>query len=145
MLKELQTLLHEEIPLTQSIGIDVTEYSDLALSLRAPLENNTNHKRTAFGGSLYSVAVLSGWSLLYMTLKQHQLSGHIVIHESNTRFLKPVDSDIIASCTFESKQQIDKFITMYQKKGKARIRLQSRIMCNNQEAVIFNGSYVVHN
>lgn len=144
MIKKLQEVLHSEIPLTKAIGIEVVEYTDLSLTLYAPLENNINHKCTAFGGSLYSVSVLSGWGLIYLLLKQHGLSGHIVIQESNTKFLKPVVSGITAKCLFESKEQYVRFIKMYKRKGIARIQLESRILCNTDANVIFKGSYVVH-
>lgn len=144
MYQQLQDVLHAEIPLTKEIGIQVIEHTDLALSLRAPLQNNINHKCTAFGGSLYSVSVLSGWGLLYLLIKQHDLTGHIVIQESHTKFIKPVNSDITANCAFESSHHYEKFLSMYKKKGIARIQLEATIMCNAENAVIFNGTYVVH-
>ncbi len=144
MIKILQDVLNTEIPLTRHIGISVVEYTDLSLTLSAPLENNINHKCTAFGGSIYSVSVLSGWGLIYLLLKQHNLSGHIVIQESTIKFIKPINSDITAKCSFLSIQQYEKFLNMYRRKGVARIRLTSKITCNSEDAVIFNGSYVVH-
>jgi len=144
MTNELQEILHSEIPLTKHIGIQVGEHTNLSLSLHAPLENNINHKCTAFGGSIYSVSVLSGWGLLYLLLKEHNLSGHIVIQESNTKFIKPVTTKITATCSFNSTDQCDKFINMYKRKGKSRISLASTIKCNNETAVIFKGTYVVH-
>ncbi len=144
MMKQLQNVLHSEIPLTKHIGLTVVDHTDLSLTLHAPLENNINHKCTAFGGSIYSVLVLSGWGLIYLLLKEHNLSGHIVIQESKTQFIKPVNSDITAKCAFLSTQQIDKFICMYKRKGIARIKLTSKIIVNDKDAVIFNGSYVVH-
>lgn len=144
MIKLLQDVLHTEIPLTKHMGLSVVESTELSLTLSAPLENNINHKSTAFGGSLYSVSVLSGWGLISLLLKKHDLSGHIVIQESNIKFIKPVNSDITAKCSFLSTQQCDKFITMYKRKGVARIKLRSKISCNGENAVIFNGRYVVH-
>jgi thioesterase domain-containing protein len=144
MTSELQKILHSEIPLTKAIGIEVSEYTGLSLTLKAPLATNINHKCTAFGGSLYSVAVLSGWGLIYLLLQQHELSGHIVIQESNTRFLKPVVSDITARCSFESTGQYERFIAMYKRKARARIQLESHIVCNAASNVIFKGGYVIH-
>jgi thioesterase domain-containing protein len=144
MTNELEKILHSEIPLTKAIGIEVSEYTGLSLTLKAPLETNINHKCTAFGGSLYSVAVLSGWGLIYLLLRQHDISGQIVIQESNTKFLKPVVSDIKAKCAFESTGQYERFIAMYKRKARARIQLESRIVCNTDCNVIFKGSYVVH-
>ncbi|WP_038247095.1 thioesterase domain-containing protein [Ghiorsea bivora] len=144
MIKQLQDVLHTEIPLTKHIGLSVVKHTELSLTLSAPLEKNINHKCTAFGGSIYSVSVLSGWGLIYLLLKQHNLSGHIVIQESNTKFSKPVNSDITATCSFISIRQCDKFINMYKRKGVARIKLVSKISCNSENAVTFNGTYVVH-
>lgn len=144
MISQLQEVLHTEIPLTKHIGISVIEQTDLSLTLTAPLKNNINHKCTAFGGSLYSVAVLSGWGLIYLLLKKNSLPGHIVIQESNTQFIKPVNSAITATCSFLSTNQCDKFLAMYKRKNRARIKLISTISCNNENAVTFTGTYVVH-
>ena len=144
MIKLLQDVLHTEIPLTQHIGISVVDYTDVSLTLSAPLENNINHKSTAFGGSLYSVSVLSGWGLIYLLLQQQHLTGHIVIQESHTRFIKPVNTDITATCSFTSTDHSGRFLKMYERKELARTKLTSEISCNNEIAVIFNGSYVVH-
>lgn len=144
MIELLQKVLNSEIPLTKSIGLKVKEHDELSLTLSAPLEKNINHKLTAFGGSIYSVSVLSGWGLIYLLLKQHNLSGHIVIQESNIKFIKPVTTDITAKCSFKSAEQSEKFLKAYKRKGKARIKLDVNILCNNESAVIFNGAYVVH-
>ena len=144
MIKILQDVLNSEIPLTKAIGVEVVEYTENGLTICAPLENNINHKCTAFGGSLYSVSVLTGWGLIYLLLKKYNLAGHIVIQESNTKFIKPVNSTITSKCSFNSNEHYDKFIKMYKRKGKARITLESHIVCNGETSVIFTGSYVVH-
>jgi len=144
MIKQLQEVLNSEIPLTNHIGIQVGKHTDLSLTLHAPLNNNINHKSTAFGGSIYSVSVLSGWGLIYLLLKQHDLPGHIVIQKSNIKYIHPVTTDITAKCAFTSREQQDKFIKMYKRKGLARLQLEANILCNNKKAVIFNGTYVVH-
>jgi len=140
----LQKVLNSEIPLTNAIGIKVEEYDHTGLTLSAPLDKNTNHESTAFGGSLYSLSVLSGWGLVYLLLKENNLAGHIVIHESNTKFIKPVTTDIIAKCTLPSQNHFDRFLQIYQRKGIARLKLESQIQCNNEICVVFNGNYVVH-
>jgi len=144
MLKELEKLLHSEIPLTKSIGVRVQNYEKHSLTLSAPLENNINHKNTAFGGSLYCVSVLSGWGLIHLLLKEHNLSGHIVIQESNTKFIKPVTSDIHAQSSFKSTTQYENFLGMYRRKGISRIKLKSVISCNSEICVQFEGRYVIH-
>src|ERR1700722_9348070 len=60
----LQDMIGREFLLAKHIGVVVESADDDAVVLRAPLAANANHQGTAFGGSLYSLAVLSGWAWL---------------------------------------------------------------------------------
>jgi len=140
----LQHVLHDEIPLTRTIGIRVTQCDAQGVCLSAPLEPNINHKCTAFGGSLYSIAVLCGWSFVYQQMKRHHLSGHIVIQQSEVQYALPVDGEITAICTSNDEAMLEKFITTYKRRGRARIKLQVKIVYKNQDAMTFDGQYVVH-
>jgi len=140
----LQSVLNKEIPLTNAIGLEIINYSHNEITVFAPLEKNINHKCTAFGGSLYSVCVLAGWSLIYALLKENNVNGHIVIQESNIKYLKPVDQNIKAQCSFNDNAHKMRFLKTYQRKNKARIQLTTKILQNDNDAVIFTGSYVVH-
>jgi len=141
---ELQTILHNEIPLTKAMGISVKLCNLQAVTLIAELSKNLNHKCTAFGGSLYSVAVLAGWSYLYIRLQSLKLNSHIVIQESQVNYLKPVDQDIIATCYAPSDKDFKNFVKIFKRKSLARITLHTSINVENQDAVIFDGKYVVH-
>lgn len=144
MNNNLQDILHSKIPLTQAIGIEVISSSHVSLSLAAPLDKNLNHQCTAFGGSLYSVAVLTGWGLIYLLMERQGLTGHIVIQESHTQYIKPVTEKILSHCSFQSEKDMDKFLAMYKRKGIARIKLKSYIKHKGETCVVFTGSYVVH-
>jgi thioesterase domain-containing protein len=142
--RHLQAVLHEEIPLTRHIGITVEAYDGHTLRLRAPLENNINHKLTAFGGSLYSVAVLCGWGLLYLKMQERGVAGHIVIHETRAHYALPVSSDIVAETGFESGEQLERFMRTYQRKGRARVALAIHVGQGGQAVFHLDGRYVVH-
>ena len=144
MIKNLEALLYAEIPLTKFIGISVEQYDKKSLTLSAPLEKNINHKNTAFGGSLYCVSVLSGWGLVHLLLKERGLSGHIVIQESNTQFIKPVTTQISACSAFSSDKQVQTFVKMFKRKGIARIELDAIVSSDSEICVKFQGKYVVH-
>ncbi len=142
--KHLQTVLHNEIPLTKIMGISVTHCDQNKVELRAPLTPNINHKCTAFGGSLYSVAVLCGWSYIYHQMQLNKLSGHIVIQHSDVSYKKPVDGEIVAICELSDRSVLNRFIKTFNRKGKARLKLQIKIIFHNEDALLFNGQYVVH-
>lgn len=139
--QQLEATLHEEIPLTLAMGLHVANYQNGTLILTAPLAPNINHKQTAFGGSLYSVAVLTGWGLLHLQLKQHRLEGHIVIATSHMQYEKPVASDITAQCKMPPAPTWDQFLKTYERRGRARITLEIGI---NDGAARLEGTYVVH-
>ncbi|WLQ12106.1 thioesterase domain-containing protein [Hahella aquimaris] len=140
---QLQRIFDDEIPLTRAMALRVDQYDGQALALSAPLENNINDKATAFGGSLYSMCVLSGWGLLTLTLKSHELKGDIVIQDSQIQFLKPLRSARLAvRCAFAEPQQVDEFVSIYQQRGKARRELVAEILADGETAVRFTGRYV---
>ena len=143
MIEQLQNTFYSEIPLTRAMGIEVLKYDDMMLSLRAPLSVNRNDKGTAFGGSLYSTAVLAGWGLIYLMLKERGITADIMIHESHTQFLAPVRSDIVATCRFDSEAQITKALTLLERRGLARIQLTTHIATAETEALMFEGSYAI--
>ena len=139
---QLQQTLHSDIPLTREMGITVAAYDGRQLCLAAPLGPNVNDKGTAFGGSLYSIAVLCGWSLLRLKLNEAGLNQkNIVIQEANTRYLLPVTGELRATCAITT-DALTEFMQPLQKKGRARITLTVAIHQQDQTAVEFTGTYV---
>lgn len=141
---ELENILHQEIPLTRSIGIRVIHASVESVTLSAPLQPNINHKHTAFGGSLYSVAVLAGWGLIYLLLRKYDIAAHIVIQESRVSYSSPVTDIITATCTRAPEPEVERFLKAFARNGKARLGLTSIIQQHGQDAVRFEGQYVIH-
>lgn len=142
--RKLQSVLHNEIPITRAMEISVAHCDQYKVELHAPLEPNTNHKCTAFGGSLYSVAVLCGWGFVYQQMQLYNLVGHIVIQHSEVDYKRAVDGEIRAICQIGDEATLNNFIKIYRRRGRARIKLQVKILFEGKEAVLFSGNYVVH-
>ncbi len=53
---ELQTYLHTHIPLSKAMEVEVVQATPDIIELRAPLAPNINHRGTAFGGSISTLA-----------------------------------------------------------------------------------------
>jgi len=139
----LERTLHVEIPLSQAMGIRVAAYDGTSLKLTAPLAPNINHKSTAFGGSLYSLAVLCGWGIVHLKLAEAALHKHIVIQESNIRYLLPVDQLMQAECSLDE-TTLKHFLRTLAKHDRARLALNVVIKHKDQPAVEFSGRYVVY-
>lgn len=147
--RALQETLEHEIPLTRAIGLTVVRYDAAGLALRAPLASNTNHKATAFAGSLNAVATLAGWGFVWLALRERCLSGTVVIHESGAHYRLPVDGDFVAVCHAPAAAQLDAFVATLRRRGKARLALTIEIRQDGDGgsdgapvAVAFSGSYV---
>jgi thioesterase domain-containing protein len=123
----LQGLIEREITLATPMGVIVESANDSMLVLRAPLAPNSNHKGTAFGGSLYSLAVLAGWAWLTRDLATRAVDGDAVIQESSMRFLRPVDGMLRASVENPAAEEIDKFHKVLARAGRGRIRLRVNV------------------
>jgi len=143
----LESVLHRDIPLTREMGLQVLSWQAQQLRLQLPLAANINHKSTIFGGSLYCGAVLAGWGWLHLRLREAEIEdGHIVIQEGQINYPLPVTGDAIVICDGPSDAHWRKFLATYQRHGRARLALQSRIINSgsDEDAVRFSGQYVLH-
>ena len=138
----LQRRIVGEFAVAKHMGIVVESADDSAVVLRAPLAPNANHKRTAFGGSLYSVAVLAGWAWATRYLASRGVDADAVIQESTMRFLAPVEGELRATAAAPSEVQIDKFRKMLQRAGRGRIRLRVEVGRDHIIAALFEGEFV---
>jgi len=140
---DLQKYIHSNIPLTKAMGITVQEATKHRVILEAPLEPNMNHKKTAFGGSLHSLATLSCWSLVFMNLKDKNIPVEIVISKSEIKYLAPVTNNFKVECHLQNKEKFSHFEQTLAKHGKARIRLNAQIYEGNTLAVDYWGEFAV--
>jgi thioesterase domain-containing protein len=137
----LQTRIDREIMLAKPMGVIVETADETALILRAPLAPNANHKGTAFGGSLYSLAVLTGLAWITRFLATRQLDADAVIQESNMRFLTPVQGEMRACIEIPADADIDKFQRMLVRADRGRIRLLVNIHQGSRLATAFDGLF----
>jgi thioesterase domain-containing protein len=137
----LQQLIDREIMLAKPMGIIVESADETAVVLRAPLAPNANHKGTAFGGSLYSIAVLTGWAWITRFLATRRLDAEAVIQESSMRFLAPVHGEMRSSIEIPGDAEIDKFQRMLLRAARGRIRLQVNVHAGATLATVFDGLF----
>jgi thioesterase domain-containing protein len=137
----LQDRIICEFPLARHIGIVVESAEDSGVVLCAPLALNANYKGTAFGGSLFCVAVLTGWAWVTHYLAVRQLIADAVIQESTIRYLAPVQGALRASLTAPSLERIEKFGKMLRRAGRGRIRLHVDIHYGAAVATQFDGVF----
>lgn len=137
---ELESYLHDKIPLARAMGVRVGAGEPGTLVLTAPLEPNHNHLGTAFGGSLSAVATLAAYALLWVELGDR--TGHIVVHRSEIVYHRAVRGEIRAICRRPPDGDLAEFRRQFAALGKARIRLAATIEHEGRVCVEFAGDFV---
>jgi len=138
----LQRRLERDFPLARHIGVRAETADDRGVVLRAPFAPNANYKGSAFGGSLFSLAVLAGWAWATRYLAVRQVDADVVIQESTIRYLAPARGELRAALEAPAAAAAQKFRSMLVRAGRARIRLQVGVFDGKTLATQFDGLYV---
>lgn len=136
--KELQDTWHDQIPITEHMGIKLYQYTERTIETRASLNKNINLHGTMFAGSIYSLATLTGWGMLFLQLKQKGLKGEIVLGDASIHYHKPVSMDPRGICNIESVSAKFDFL---EKGKKCPASLNVEIYDGDQAVAEFSGQY----
>lgn len=124
------------------MGITVTAASPERVALRAALGPNLNHRSTAFGGSVVSLAVLAGWSIVRVGLAGIEPVPQIVIQRSTMEYTSPIRGDYDAVCRRPSEETWRRFMHALERRGRGRLRLVSEVHCDGEPAGHMTGEFV---
>jgi len=139
-LRQAEAYFHEHIPITRAMGVRVVANDENGFVIEAPVALNSNHLRTAFGGSINAVATLAAYGFLWLELDD--ASAHVVVAESSIRFLRPVRETIRAICRRPAVKELAAFRSQFVAKGKARIALRANVIEAGETAAEFEGTFV---
>src|SRR5512138_2976326 len=123
--EELQSYLHNHIPLSAAMQVRVDAVSDDHVLLSAPLAPNINHRDTVFGGSASAVAILSAWALLHVSLLEANIKTRLVIQKNSMSYDLPMPTDFTAETAAPEPEKWQRFLATLQKHKRARISIQS--------------------
>ncbi|MDE9448237.1 fatty acid biosynthesis protein FabY, partial [Xenorhabdus bovienii] len=82
---ELQQAWHKHIPLSEKMGLRITQYTGQRFITTMPEAGNQNPHNTIFAGSLFSQATLTAWGLIWLLLQERQLGGDIILVDASIR------------------------------------------------------------
>ncbi|MFT4176678.1 MAG: YiiD C-terminal domain-containing protein [Luteolibacter sp.] len=139
-LHDTEKFLLDHIPLARAMGVKLEDRSKGGLILSAPLETNSNHLGSAFGGSISALATLAGYALLWLELGDP--NAHIVIRSSAVSYESPLHGDLRAICLQPDEQALATFRAHFKKAGKARIFLSVHLTDGETTHARFEGEYV---
>ncbi|HUO08459.1 MAG TPA: YiiD C-terminal domain-containing protein [Phycisphaerae bacterium] len=141
-LTQITEVLHTDLPLTRAMGVQLTQWDGRSVTLTAPLAPNHNHTDTAFGGSISSIAILAGYTALFLLLRDRDIAAHLLIQKSAIEFLRPIDTDLTAEASLPPPAEIEAFLQTLQQKRRGRLSLESRVLAKNTLSATHTGLYV---
>jgi thioesterase domain-containing protein len=140
-LDAISNYLHSHLPLTAAMGITARSWDGQTLQLTAPLKPNINHADSAFGGSISTLGITCGWALLHLALEQRDISNRLLIQDSSTRYLRPIESELFATASLDP-AEFATFCDTIKTRRKARIVITTQLLTNTLLAASHRGTYV---
>jgi len=138
----LERTLESGIPLARHLGIRVASIDEGAIRLTAPLGPNRNHQGTAFGGSLFSLAVLTGWAWTTLLLKRGRYEADAVVQDSRIEYLAPARGPLESVLEPPASAEVERLRRMLERSGRGRIRLDVEVRVATLAVARFEGSFV---
>lgn len=140
-LDEITAYLHAHIPITRSLGASAAAWDGTSLALAAPLAPNLNHRDTAFGGSMSALAILAGWGLVHLALRDRGVETRLVIQRSTMEYLAPVESGFTATAALPGREPWERFLATLARHGRGRVTVSAAITSGSVLGGRYEGTY----
>lgn len=138
----VQIYLEAHIPLSRAMGTRVLEADGDHVLLEAPLEPNLNHRGTGFGGSVATLAILAGWTLVHLRLRAEGVDARTVIQRSDVAYRRPVRDAFQARVVAPDQGTWDRFRRALRRFGKGRVPLRVQVLCDGGVVAEMEADYV---
>ncbi|MEI7376254.1 fatty acid biosynthesis protein FabY [Dickeya chrysanthemi] len=137
---QLQQAWYNHIPLSEKMGVRISQYTGQKFITTMPETGNQNPHHTLFAGSMFSLATLTGWGLIWLLLRERQLGGTIILADAHIRYSTPVTGRPSAVADLGS---LSGDLDRLARGRKARVQLQVELFGNDKKGAVFEGIYIV--
>jgi thioesterase domain-containing protein len=138
--QELQDRWEQQIPISDKMGIKISQYTGNKFECMAQLNPNLNPHNTMFAGSAFTLATLTGWGMTWLLMKERNLQADIVLADSKIRYRHPVEQNPVAVTSLEGLSgDLDRLAAG----RRARVVIEVTIYSGNKPAVDFVGTYML--
>jgi thioesterase domain-containing protein len=137
----LQAYLSARIAPARALGLSVEAIEPLAIA--APLDPNVNDKGTAFAGSLFSVAALTGWAHVMRWCALQSLEAEVLLQASKAQFVAPARAGFRATAIEPPLSQREKLARMLARSGRGRIEIAVSVSCGETLVMTLAAVYAV--
>ena len=136
LLNELQSSWYKTIPVSEFMQIKPQSFQQQTLTVTAAIEPNINLHQTMFAGSIYTLATLTGWGMMWLQQQQQGLTGDIVLADANIRYIAPITEAPTAHVVWSGSS-----LASLAYGGKAKVKLDVELHCKGKLCASFSGLY----
>ncbi|MGV3346681.1 fatty acid biosynthesis protein FabY [Enterobacteriaceae bacterium LUAb1] len=137
---QLQQAWYEHIPLSEKMGVRITQYTGQKFITTMPEIGNQNSYHALFAGSLFSLATLTGWGLIWLLLREQHLGGTIILADAHIRYSQPITGKPGAVADLRT---LSGDLDRLARGRKARVQLEVALYGNDICGAVFEGIYIV--
>ena len=119
----------------------MAEASDDRVRLGVSLVPNLNHEQTAFGGSIAATGILGGWGLIWLRARRVMPMPRLVIAESQTRYMRPIEADFEATCVWPRAEAWAIALASLERAGRARVELRTELAVAGKVCAVHDGTF----
>lgn len=121
--------LHEQMPLTAAMGIQIRQASVGGALIDVPFGPNQNHADSVFGGSLSVAGIVAGWLLVQARAAEaFEQRVQVVIQESQCRYIRPVTEAFQVSAQWPTADPWPNVEQAFERAGRARVEVRSEVL-----------------
>ncbi|MBK4714347.1 MULTISPECIES: fatty acid biosynthesis protein FabY [Tenebrionibacter/Tenebrionicola group] len=137
---QLQQAWYQHIPLSEKMGVRILQYTGQKFITTMPESGNQNPHHTLFAGSLFSIATLTGWGLIWLMLRERHLGGTIILADAHIRYSKPISGRPGAIADLGS---LSGDLDRLARGRKARVQLEVELYGDDEVGAVFEGVFIV--
>lgn len=137
---ELQELWQYQIPISDKMGVKISQYTGYRFEVSALINANLNPSEFMFAGSIFTMATLAGWGFIWMLIKERKLEADIVLVDSHIRYVSPVKERPRAVVSIET---LSGDFDRLAKGRKGRVIVEVNVYSGETLASTFTGTYML--
>lgn len=137
---QLQQAWYQHIPLSEKMGVRISQYTGQKFITTMPETGNQNPHHTLFAGSMFSLATLTGWGLIWLLLRERHLGGTIILADAHIRYSTPITGRPSAVADLGS---LSGDLDRLARGRKARVQLNVELFGDDRKGSLFEGVYIV--
>jgi len=142
-MEQLNHLLHKEIPLCEFMQMKLTALTDTSIAAVAPLTPNRNMHQTGFAGSLYALAVATGWAMAHHRQAYFDLDGLLVVKDAHMHYKRPVTGDIELKAEISDDATAINLKKQLEETGRTTLPLEIWIYSKGKKCALLEADYMV--